>query len=235
MAHFRLTFESTFRHNFLENIMTITNQTFRAAAFALIATLLMACQSETNAQSVDETKYQPTKQAITVTSGDKIEVAELFWFGCPHCYALEPELNNWKKTMPANVEFKKVPAIFSKRWEFHAQAFYTMEVLDVPDEAYENFFRALHIERRSINNLSQLNEFLKVFDKTPEQVEATFNSFEVDSKLRAARKITNQSGARGVPAIIVDGKYLTSETISGSTEQMFNIVNQLVGKAAAER
>lgn len=230
-----LTFELTFRTNFLENIMTITTQTLRASAVALLATVLMACQGETNAQSVDETKYNAVSKQITVTSGDKIEVAELFWFGCPHCYSLEPALKKWKKTKPANVEFKKVPAIFSARWEFHAQAFYTMEALDAPEEAYENFFRALHVERRQISNIAQLIAHLEPYGKTAEQVEASFNSFEVDSNLRAAKKITQQSGARGVPALIVDGKYLTSETISGGTQQMFSIVDQLVGKAAAER
>lgn len=231
----RLPFESTFREHFLENTMTFTSQTLRASAFAIIATVLMACQGETNAQGVDESKYQNVSKPITVTSGDKIEVAELFWFGCPHCYSLEPALKEWKKTKPANVQFKKVPAIFSKNWEFHGKAFYTMEALGVPDEAYEAFFRALHVERRSISNVSQLSAHLKPYDTTAEQVEAAFNSFDVDSKLRAAKKITQQSGARGVPAIIVDGKYLTSESLSGGTQQMFGIVDQLVGKAAAER
>lgn len=230
-----LTFELTFREPFLENIMTLTTQTLRASAFALLATVLMACQGESNAQSVDESKYKPVTKQITVTSGDKIEVAELFWFGCPHCYSLEPSLKAWKKSKPANVEFKKVPAIFSSAWEFHAKAYYTMEALDAPEEAYDAFFRALHVERRNINNVSQLSAHLKPYDKTEEQVESAFNSFEVDSKLRSAKKITQQSGARGVPSIIVDGKYLTSETISGGTQEMFTIVDQLVGKAAAER
>lgn len=215
--------------------MTLTTKTLRATVSGLLLTLLMACQGETNAQSVDESKYQPVGQQITVTTGDKIEVAELFWFGCGHCYSLEPALKEWKKTKPANVEFKKVPAIFSSNWEFHGKAFYTMEALGVPQKAYDDFFRALHVERRNISTLSQLSNHLKQFGKTEQQVAAAFNSFDVDNKLRAAKKITRQSGARGVPAIIVDGKYLTSQTISGGTQQMFSIVDQLVGKAAAER
>lgn len=215
--------------------MTLTTHTVRASAFALIATFLMACQGETNAQSIDDSKYKPVSKQITVTSGDKIEVAELFWFGCGHCYSLEPALKEWKKTKPKNVTFKKVPAIFSSSWEFHGKAFYTMEALNVPQEAYDAFFRALHIEQRKISTLSQLSAHLKPFGKTEKQVESAFNSFDVDSKLRVAKKITRQSGARGVPSIVIDGKYLTSEVISGGTEQMFNIVDQLVVKAAAER
>ena len=77
--------------------MTLTTKTLRATVSGLLLTLLMACQGETNAQSVDESKYQPVGQQITVTTGDKIEVAELFWFGCGHCYSLEPALKEWKK------------------------------------------------------------------------------------------------------------------------------------------
>lgn len=216
--------------------MTVITKIFRTSALALLATILMACQSETNAQVVDSSKYKPVGQQITVTSGDKIEVAELFWFGCSHCYSLEPSLKAWKKTIPDNVKFKKIPAIFSKNWEFHGKAFYTMEALEVPEEAYEAFFRALHVERRNISNLAQLSAHLKPYGVSDDQVKAAFNSFAVDSQLRNAVKITRQSGARGVPSIIVDGKYLTSATIiQGNNQQLFNVVDQLVEKAAAER
>jgi len=211
------------------------SKTLRASAFALVATVLMACQSETIAQTVDTSKYKPVREQMTVTTGEKIEVAELFWFGCGHCFALEPAIKQWKKNIPANAEFKKVPAIFSARWEFHGQAFYTMESLDVPQAAYDEFFNTIHIKRAPLNNLGQLVSFLETYDKTQEQVESAFNSFAVNNKMRAAKKITRQSGANGVPAIVVDGKYLTSQQLSGGTAEMFQVVDQLVGKAASER
>lgn len=208
-------------------------QTLRASAFALVATAFMA--SDAIAQAVDSTKYKPVREQMTVTTGDKIEVAELFWFGCGHCFALEPAIKQWKKDIPANAEFKKVPAIFSARWEFHGQAFYTMQSLGVPEAAYDEFFSKIHVKRTPVNNLSQLVAFLANYDKTEEQVESAFNSFDVNNKLRNAKKITQQSGASGVPAIVVDGKYLTSQQLGGGTAEMFEVVNQLVGKAAAER
>ncbi len=216
--------------------MTSATQTLRASAFALVATVLMACQGETIAQTVDESRYQAVNKEMTVTTGDKIEVAELFWFGCGHCFALEPGIKKWKQDgIPENAEFKKIPAIFSARWEFHAQAFYTMQALGVPEEAYDGFFRKLHVERKQINNMSQLVDFLAAYDKNEDAVKSAFNSFDVDSKMRAAKKITRDSGARGVPAIVVDGKYLTNQQLSGSTDGMFDVINQLVSKAAAER
>ncbi len=211
------------------------NQTLRASAFVLVATVLMACQGEINAQTVDSSKYKPVREQMTVTTGAKVEVAELFWFGCGHCFALEPALKRWKKDIPANAEFKKVPAIFSSRWEFHGQAFYTMQSLGVPEQAYDEFFNTIHVKRARLNNMGQLVSFLKKFDITEEQVTSAFNSFDVNNKMRAAKKITRQSGATGVPAIVVDGKYLTSQQLSGGTPEMFQVVNQLIGKAASER
>lgn len=217
-----------------KNSLTI-NKSLRTAAMIFIISTLMACQGETTAQTLDESKYELVKEPISVSTGDKIEVTELFWFGCGHCFALEPSLKSWQKDIPENAELVKVPAIFSKRWEFHAQAFYTMQALGLSDEANDKFFRYIHVQRKSIDNLEKLVKFLADFDKTEEQVTAAFNSFEVDTKLRNARKITRASGANGVPAMLVDGKYRTSQSMSGSNDEMFEVVNQLIDKAAAER
>lgn len=211
------------------------SKTLKTGLFAIVASVLMACQGETIAQTVDSSKYQETREPFTVTTGDKVEVTELFWFGCSHCFALEPALKEWQKTMPANAEFKKVPAIFSKQWEFHGQAFYTMQSLDAPEVVYDEFFKAIHLKRNPLNSMGRLVAFLEDYDFTEEQVESAFNSFDVNNKMRAAKKITRQSGANGVPALVVDGKYLTSQRLSGGTAQMFKVVDQLVGKAAKER
>ncbi len=184
---------------------------------------------------LDSSKYQLVKEPFKVSSGDKVEVAELFWFGCGHCFALEPHLKNWLKNKPENAKFKKVPAIFSKRWEFHAKAFYTMESLNVPDAAYDAFFTQIHVQQKQINDINALATFLSPFGKDKTTVENAFNSFAVDSKVRNAYKITQASGARGVPAIVVDGKYLTSQSDAGSTNEMFDVVDQLVAKSASER
>lgn len=184
---------------------------------------------------LDSSKYKAVSEPFPVSSGDKIEITELFWFGCGHCFALEPHLKNWVKNKPENTKFKKVPAIFSPRWEFHAKAFYTMESLNVPEAAYDELFAQIHIQKKQINDINALVTLLSRFGKDKTTVENAFNSFAVDSKVRNAVKITRASGARGVPAIVVDGKYLTSQTEAGSTAEMFEVVDQLVAKSASER
>jgi len=202
---------------------------------ALVLLALISVSILASAQ-LSESQYTSVREAITVTTGDQIEVVELFWFGCGHCFALEPSIKNWLKTKPENAKFVKVPAIFtSNLWEFHGKAFYTMKALDVPGEAYDAFFNELHIKKNRISNLNQLSKFLQAFEKTEEEIESAFNSFAVDSQVRLAKKITRQSGATGVPTMVVDGKYVTSQRLAGSSDAMFGVINQLVEKSAAER
>lgn len=205
-------------------------------AAVLMSSLLIACNQETSAQqTLSESNYSVIANPLTTTSGDKVEVMELFWFGCGHCFALEPKVKDWLKNKPANASFKKVPAIFSARWEFHAKAYYTMEALGVLADAEDAFFNRIHVARKPINDLSALVGFLADFDIEEKQVVDAFNSFAVDSNIRNAKLITQKSTARGVPAIIVDGKYLTGAQLAGGTDRIFPVVNQLVDKAAGER
>lgn len=191
-----------------------------------------ACAQE----QIDSSKYKEVKDPLTVSTGDKIEVLELFWFGCGHCFALEPGIKNWLSDKPENVEFVKMPAIFSSNlWEFHGKSFYTMKALDVPAEAYDEFFNHIHVKRLTISNTDQLSTFLLAYGKSEEEVTAAFNSFAVDNQVRAAKKATRQAGATGVPTLVIDGKYTTSQSLAGSTDEMFNVIDQLVVKAAAER
>lgn len=218
------------------SINKVLINTMKLLTTILLGLAIMACQGETSAQSqLSDTTYTELPEPMEPSTGDKIEVAELFWYGCGHCYSLEPYVDNWKADMPDNAEFVKVPAIFSPRWEFHGKAFYTMEALGVLDEANGAFFHRIHVMRRPINTLDQLVAFLADYDKTEEEVTSAFNSFAVDTKLRNAKLITAKSTATGVPAILVDGKYHTSVKLAGSADNLFTVVDQLVEKSAAER
>lgn len=215
--------------------MSLRSKTLKLSAGLIAALSLAFAITHSNAQSLSDSSYKPVASPFKVSTGDKIEVAELFWFGCGHCFALEPSIKQWNANKPANAEFVKIPAIFSKRWEFHGKAFYTMQALNVPEEAYDAFFRRIHVQRKPVNNYNSLVSFLADYDKTEEQVESAFNSFEVDTKVRAATKISRQSGATGVPTILVDGKYMTSQGMNAGTAGLFETVNLLVEKAASER
>ena len=218
-----------------KSISHVFSSLAKSAVLMMATAGLIACHAETAEQPLSSDNYTVLSTPVTVSTGDKIEVAELFWYGCGHCFALEPHVKNWQKSMPANAEFVKIPAIFSSRWKFHAQAYYTMEALGVLEQANDAFFKRIHVERKPVNTLDALVEFLEQYGKTESDVTSAFNSFAVDSKLRNAEKITKMSTASGVPAILVDGKYHTSASLAGGTPELFQVVDKLVAKAAGER
>ena len=152
----------------------------------LFAIITLFVSLPISAQELDASKYTELATPISVSTGDKIEVTELFWYGCSHCFSLEPFVKSWLEDKPDNAEFVKTPAIFSASWAFHAQAYYTMEALGVLDKTNDAFFHQTHVIRRPINSLDSFVSFMADFGKSEEEVTSTFTSFAVDTKLRNA-------------------------------------------------
>jgi thiol:disulfide interchange protein DsbA len=201
----------------------------------IFAGLLSLVSLGVNAQFIEGKDYAVISEAQPIKTGEKIEVREMFWYGCPHCYSLEPHVQRWKSNMPENAEFVAQPAIFSAGWEFHARAFYTFETLGIVDKVHGAFFDQIHRKKRNANSLSDLQDFLATYDMDPDDVKNAYNSFVVDSQLGNARVNSMKYEIRGVPAVIIDGKYRTSTTMAGSEAGMFDIIEFLIEKSASER
>ena len=199
-------------------------------------------ENQPNQASAQKTKFVEgqhftrLEEPLKIVTGDKIEVRELFWYGCPHCNRLEPVVLNWLKTKPANSEFVPMPAVFSQRWIFHAKVFYTLKALGIEKKAHPEVFTSIHAKKRPINNIKQLNKFLKAnYDIDQEKVENAFKSFTVDSNMRAANAYSLKSSATGVPTVIVDGKFKVTVNSAGGNQQLFNVVDELIVLAQSER
>ena len=156
------------------------------------------------------------------TSG-KIEVLEFFWYGCIHCYNLEPRLETWLKSKPADVEFRRVPAVLSDRWGHDAAIFYTFEALGVLDKVHRPFFDAIHRDRLNTSNVPALNAWLEKNGIDPKKFDAAARSFGVQSKVKRAIRLTTDYKIDGTPMMAVQGRY----TIP-SSDVMLGTVNQLV-------
>jgi thiol:disulfide interchange protein DsbA len=170
----------------------------------------------------------------TIGGADKVEVAEFFWYGCGHCYNLEPEINAWAEEVPANVRFVRVPAMWNEVLQLHAQLYYTEEVLvrDGKIADGEAFRRAVFEEyhRRGNRMLSQ-DAIYRVFERygvSQEDFTKTWGSFEVSQKLRVASDLARRYGISAVPALIVNGKYRTGGAEAGSYPKMFELVDELI-------
>ncbi|MDT8384508.1 MAG: thiol:disulfide interchange protein DsbA/DsbL [Gammaproteobacteria bacterium] len=168
------------------------------------------------------TPPQPT------TSGDQVEVVELFWYGCPHCYRLEPFVERWLQRKPANVKFVRMPGVFRDSWEIHARAYYTAEILNVVDKVHRPMFEAIHEQKRRMDDEASIMGLFNAQGVSSEDFKRVFHSFAVETKLRRAKDMGQRYGAKGVPALIVNGKYRTGAQEAGGNAKVFTVVNQLV-------
>jgi protein dithiol oxidoreductase (disulfide-forming) len=185
-----------------------------------------ACQAEDYKEGVH---YKELPQQAT-DSGDKIEVLEFFWYGCPHCYSFEPFVKSWKKTKPDNVEFVRVPAIFRPDWEVQARAYYALKNMKVIEDLHVKIFSAIHKDKKKLNKLEQIADFVEKNGVDKKRFLEEYNSFAVDGMVRKAKKKQKAYKISGVPTVAVNGKYMTAGGMAGSYENLIKVMNHLIAK-----
>lgn len=176
------------------------------------------------AQQPGQPAYLELNPPQPVETTDKIEVLEFFWYGCIHCYNLEPKIDTWLKTLPKDVEFRRVPAVFNPRWGLDASIFYGLEALGLLDKLHRPLFDAIHRDRLRTDKWPEFSAWLEKQGVDAKKFEATVKSFGVQSKTRRAERLTAAYKIDGTPAMAVHGRYIV-----GSSEGMLHTVNQLVG------
>lgn len=168
---------------------------------------------------------QPTE------SKDKIEVLEIFWYGCPHCYHFEPELEVWLERKPDDVIFRRMPGIFRSSWRPHARAFYAAEKLGILDKIHTPLFDAIHRDNQQLNTDEEILEFVDGLEGVDGKAfRKAFNSFSVEGKVKQAMRLSRAYGIQGVPSLIVNGKYFSSGSIAGSYPELLKVIDALVDK-----
>lgn len=197
--------------------------------FASLALLGVSISSSFAARYQEGVHYERVSppQPTTAAPG-QVEVVELFWYGCPHCYRLEPFAKRWLKKKPANVKFVRMPGVFRPNWEIGARAYYTAEILGVVDKVHEAMFEAIHELKRPMSSEAEILALFEQHGVKEKDFKRVFNSFAVETKLRRARDMGRRYGARGVPAIIVNGKFRTGAQESGGNARVFQVVDYLV-------
>ncbi|HEC28418.1 MAG TPA: thiol:disulfide interchange protein DsbA/DsbL [Gammaproteobacteria bacterium] len=165
-------------------------------------------------------------QQTTAPAG-KVEVVELFWYGCGHCYRMEPYLKKWLKTRPDYIHFVRMPAQFNKNWEIHARAYYAARALGVAEKSHDAFFNEIHQKHKKMLTLDELAAFYLRYGVTREKFVKAYNSFTTGSRLAHAKGMVQRYGARSVPVFIVNGKYRTNETLAGNKQDLFAVIDEL--------
>ena len=181
--------------------------------------------------------FKAIKETIATTSANKIEVVELFWYGCIHCYNLDPYLDKWSDNLAKDVVFRRVPAIPRKNWTPAAKAYYALETLDLDHKLHEKLFEAIHKDK-TINpaDPKALIKWIALNGKLDmAEVDSAFNSFSMNAKLSRSFKMFKAAGATGVPSIIIDGRYLTSSTMAGGEENTIDLMNYIIDNVRKDK
>ena len=195
----------------------------------LIFLLLITSSAMLQAADIKEGVQYKKITGQAMETGDKIKVQEFFWYGCPHCYHFEPFVNAWKKTKPANVEFVRVPAIFRPDWEIQARTYYALSNMGLIEQIHIKIFDAMHKEKKRLNTKKELTDFVVANGVDREKFEKEYNSFAVANMVSKGKKEQTAYNIQGVPSVVVNGKYLTSGSMSGgSYDSVIKVLNHMI-------
>jgi protein dithiol oxidoreductase (disulfide-forming) len=212
---------------------------FLRKTFAVTAVLLLALAlggGPAQAQSVpqlgrDYTRLDPPHPV----SGDKIEVIEFFYYGCPVCYELEPLLTRWFFNSPDSIALRRVPALSSDNWDNFAKLFYTLEAVGQLARLHWPVYDNFHFDGVKLNEEAAMADWVKKNGIDKDKFISIYRSPEIQAKLVAARQMIQSYDIKGVPSIVIDGKYVTSARMTGGTRELMQVVGQLVELARKER
>jgi thiol:disulfide interchange protein DsbA len=177
------------------------------------------------------THYTELAAPVNTNDSSKVEVLEVFWYGCSHCFRFEPLIANWEATMPSDVDFGRFPAMWNGLMEVHAQVYYTAEAMDALDVVHEHVFNAINIEGNRLQNEGQIGALFAKYGINEDEFAKSFNSFSVRTKVNQAKQRMQAYEIRSTPNMIVNGKYLVATGQSVLTQaDMLDVVDFLVEK-----
>ena len=199
----------------------------------LVAIAWIAAASHAGAQSTGidiEGKYEVLQPPQLTETGDRIEVVEVFWYGCPHCYTFLPSIEAYDKVKPAYVEIRRLPAVFRESWVAHTRAYYTSLLLGVSAKTHRALFEEIHEHRNPTDHKEALAAFFERQGVDRTEFEKTYDSFAVESMVRKSILMQQRYGVTGTPSVIVNGKYRVTGRLAGSYNNVIAVVMELVDR-----
>lgn len=176
------------------------------------------------------THYKVVDNPVRTEQADKIEVAEVFWYGCPHCYTFKPLAEEYEANAPDYVNYVRLPAALGKSWEPHAYAFYALQAMDELDKVHDALFKALVVERQSLNTPEELAKFVVEHGVDADEFLKNYKSFGVNARVQQAQSKIRGARVTGTPTMLVNGKYLVSASTAGSPEAAIQVIDYLVAR-----
>ena len=177
-----------------------------------------------------EGKYEVLQPPQLTETGDRIEVVDVFWYGCPHCYTFLPLLEVYEQIKPEYVEIRRLPAIFRESWAAHARAYYASMLLGVEHKTHRALFEEIHEHRNPTDHKEALAAFFERQGVDRTRFEQTYDSFAVESLFRKSVLMQQRYGIRGTPSVVVNGKYRVTARLAGGQDNMLQVVMALVDR-----
>jgi thiol:disulfide interchange protein DsbA len=206
----------------------------RTLALALLAIVATGAAPQAAAQAAAQGPAAARPAAPARATTGKVEVVEVFWYGCGACYMLDPYLESWKKTKPAAAELVRLPVTWNDGAKRHAKLFYALQALKQDGRLHTKIFDTIHrggnglIARDDAGTLALQRDWAKANGVDPTAFTSAWNSMSVDVKLRQAEDLVRRYRVEGTPAMIINGKYFTDVTSAGGVPQMLELINALV-------
>jgi len=203
----------------------------RFARPLLAALTLISGPSAFAADPVEGVNYKLLKPAVpTNVAPGKVEVVEVFWYACGHCYALEPKIEAWeRKGKPANVQVVRMPAVWNDLLKTHARLFYTIEVLGKP-ELNAEAFREINVRGNRLDTPAKIEAFFTSRGVSKADFQKTFSGFAVESKLARAADLNRRYRIASTPTVVINGKYVTDVGMAGGEDKLFELINTLAAR-----
>lgn len=209
---------------------------FKYIGAAILLSWLSATAQAQPALYVAGTHFEELPAAVRTNNPDKIEVLEVFWYGCGHCFRFQPLVDDWAHNAPDDVDYLRFPAIWNELMKIHAQAYYTAESLNVVDKVHAPIFDAINLQNNRLQNERQLATLFASHGVSEEDFTRAFNSFPVRTKVNQAEQRMSEYQIRSTPNVIVNGKFLVTTNDAVRTQQeMMAIVDFLVARERAAR
>jgi thiol:disulfide interchange protein DsbA len=205
---------------------------------SILALLLPAalCNAQSNTSSFafqDGVDFEALARPVAVEDSSKIELTEVFWYGCIHCFRLEPMLKEFAATLPVDVNLVKVPAMWHETMELHAKIYFASQALGITDQIHDGVFSAMNEQRNTLANEQAILKLVEDLGQDEVTFQRAFNSFGVNSQVTQAKSKTAAYGIRGTPELIVNGKYRISTSMTGTQQQMLVVAEALIDRERA--
>ena len=175
---------------------------------------------------------EPSKKYIQISNqkqsvSDKIIIYEFFWYGCPHCYHLEPTIDKIESNLQKDTLLIKVPVALRDTWEIHAKAFFTLQQMKLDDNLHNKFFSAIHADGNRLDTKEKLEEFIKNEGYDSKKFAKIFSSFGTEIRMKKASRLAAKYQITSVPTLVINGKYKTSGSYVSSYDELYDVIQLL--------